>query len=119
MFDTTEDVTVNSVAKTLTRQTDGSYKATYGLDDGGVSYYTMRIEHNVPSSPNGTNESHFVRLDCDRYDTEGVHTRQDSAYFVIKTGTSKQNTVELTHIANALAGFLTSANIDKLVAREA
>jgi major membrane immunogen (membrane-anchored lipoprotein) len=118
MFSATETVTVDSVAKVLTRLTDGTYKATYGLDDGGSVYYSMRIEHTVPA-PSGFGEAHMMRLDADNYDVDGVYSGRDSAWFVMKTSDAKQDSTRIANLALALVAKLDSTNVDKLVAREA
>lgn len=118
MFADSLAVTYNAVSKTLTRLTDGSYSSKYGLDDGGTAYFTLRIEHTVPSTPQGTGETHMVRLDIDRYDAQSVYLRRDSAWFVLKTSDAKQVSVDLDYTAQALVDFLSDANLDKLIARE-
>jgi len=81
-------------------------------------YYSMRIEHTVPAN-NGFGETHMMRIDADQYDVDGVYSRRDSAWFVIKTTDAKQDSVEITNLALALVAKLDSTVIGKLVAREA
>lgn len=119
MFASTEDITFNAVTKTLTRLTNSPYKATYGLDDGGDRRISMKVEHTVPTSASGTGESHMIRIDIDNYDVDGVYERRDSVWFVMKTTDAVQNTAELDYAAQSLVDFLTDANVDKLLAREA
>jgi hypothetical protein len=61
----------------------------------------------------------MARLDIDRYDAEGVYTRRDSAWFVLKTSDAKQDAEDMDYTAQCLIDFLTDANLDKLIAREA
>lgn len=119
MFADTIAITWNSVSKTLTRQTSGTYAAKYGLDDAGLRYFTLRIEHTVPPSSTSFGETHMARLDVAHYDATGKYLRTDSTWQVMKTTDSKQNSIELDYTAQALVDFLTDANIDKLIAREA
>jgi len=110
------DLTYNSVTKTLVKINQDNYGAVYYLDDTSNSMsFTLNISHTIPK--NGTGESHLVRLDIDNYDAEGVSTNKHSVWTVMKTNLGRQ-AADTDLSADALIGWLTPTNVDKVLGRQ-
>lgn len=116
MFADPFPVTYNAVVKNLVRINQDSNGSDYYLD-GGLEKFSMSIRHTIPAK-GGSGESHLIRLDVDHHDANGVYLRRTSAWTVLKTFDSTQDTTKSGYASNALAGALSGANITKLLARE-
>nr|UJQ85420.1 MAG: hypothetical protein 2 [Leviviridae sp.] len=118
-FADTITITVNSVAKVLTRVNSGeNYAAEYRLR-GTLDEYRLRIRHT-------TYNDKVVRpgVTINRHNVELIHTIFPVApstmptirktYIVLEEGNNDDPTAVL-HMDNGFVGFLTSANITKLL----
>lgn len=116
MFANTLSITIGGVAKVLNRVNQDGYGSEYYLNDG-TSRYTMKFSHTIPPKIGG-GESHLVRLDRAMYDGSGILLRTASAWAVIKTFDGQQDDTAVEEVTNGLVGFLTAANVTKVVDRE-
>lgn len=110
-------LTYNSVAKNLAKINQDNFGAVYFVEDGDRRL-TLTIKHTIP--PRGKpQESHLARLDVEQYDaTSGDLLRTASAWTVIRTDNGIQDSTESQNAADALVGFLTTANVTKLIGRQ-
>lgn len=116
MLDNTITVTIGASSVDLTRVNQDNFSSTYFGTDGDDKV-SMTVKHTIPSR-GASGESHLVRMDIEHYDTEGVYLRTSSAWTVIKTFDGPQDSSDSSDVSLALVGFLTSANVAKVVARE-
>jgi hypothetical protein len=117
MFAATITITHNAVAKVLQKDKNLSSGVEYYLNDGNTRFRLL-INHIIPKT-GAAGESHMARLNVEYYNaTTGAFEREVSSWCVIKTLLGVQNDAESEYCANALAGFLTAANVTKLVDRE-
>lgn len=118
MFTDPQSVTINTVAHSLPRVSVGDHVASYTKDDDTV---TMTISH---LTSNRGRVRRMVRLDVNKIAADPFVANQQrkvssSCYIVIdepKDG-SYTNT-ELLQNAKGLVGWLTDANLSKVIAGE-
>lgn len=117
MFANTIDLTYNGATVTLNRVVQDRNGSEY-YKSNGTTRHTLKISHTIPS--NGSfGESHMVRHDVQHLDaTTGDVLRTASSWFVMKTFDGLQDDDAIEDAANALAVFLSTANVTKLVDRE-
>lgn len=109
-------ITYNAVAKSLVRVNQDNTGSDFFKDDGTLKFGAS-IRHTIPKR-GGFGESHMIRLDVDEHDANGIYVRRGSVWTVAKTFDATQNSTNLGYALNALVGFLTTANVAKLLARE-
>jgi len=115
MIGDTFPLTYKTVAKTLLKINQDNYSATYFLAEALIEF-KVTISHTIPKK-GGTGESHLVRLDIIEYDADGVVLSERATWTVIKTFFGRQH-VDTDGTADAILGWMTPANVDKIVARE-
>jgi len=116
MFSDTLTLTVNAVAKVLTRINQDGYSSEYMLKNA-TECYSLKIR-NVKFLDKSRGENR------DRHNVEIVHTVYPVApavqsvvrkyYFVLENG-EFDSSVDVTNFTLASAGFQTSANVQKLL----
>jgi len=74
------------------------------------------VKHDIPAR-GMPNESHLVRLDVEHYTVEGAYMRTSSAWMVIKTFDSTQDSLKSAEAAAALNGVTTSAFLGQVIGR--
>lgn len=116
MFGDTIGITYNAVAKTLNKVNQDNYGAEYYLEETGIRYRAS-VAHTIPKAGQ-PGESHMFRLDVEHYDGNNVLLRTASSWAVIRTSDAVQDSTSSTRSANAMVGFLSGANVTKLVNRE-
>lgn len=118
MIGDTFGLTYNTVAKTLTKINQDNYGAVYFLDDSAnLMRFTLNVKHTIPKK-GGSGESHLIRLDVEHYDSDGVLIRTSSAWTVIRTDDSTQDSDASSYTTLALVGELDSTLVGQLVGRE-
>lgn len=119
MIGSTITLTVNSVAKVLSRVDDSEpYTARYFLADSATRDYELKITHTVPAVRGASKESHLVRLDVTDYDVDGVVISKQSCWAVYETSIGRQDTTQQTYYADALSDWLQPTNIGLILNRE-
>jgi len=117
MLSSTITLTVNGVAKVLSRITGSEpYQSKYWLEDGLVEYL-LSFKHTVPSKRGISKESHLVRLDVNTYDADNVLVRTQSVWTVLEVSVGRQDTTTLGYYSDALAAWI-AANEALILARE-
>lgn len=102
---------------TLTRVSQQNFESTY-FGESGDQKFNLSVKHTIPAR-GLPGESHLVRLDVEHYDSEGVYIRTSSAWTVIKTFDSTQDSTASEDTLAALQMFTgVTANIEKIVGRE-
>jgi hypothetical protein len=109
-------LTYATVAKSLNRTNQDNFGSTYYLEDG-TKRFTLNVKNTIPAKGK-SGESHLIRLDVEHYDANNLLLRVSSAWTVIRTDDGIQDATSSQDAALALAGFLTAANIAKLVSRQ-
>nr|APG77005.1 hypothetical protein [Beihai levi-like virus 7] len=117
MLENTLSINYGAAAVTLTRVNQDNYASTY-FGEEGQQKFTMNVKHTIPDR-GLPGESHLVRLDVEHYDTNGVYLRTSSAWTVIKTFDSTQDSTACSDTVAALQDFTgVPANIDRVIAQE-
>lgn len=102
---------------TLTRVNQDNYSSEYYGETGDMKF-KLNVKHTIPAR-GLAGESHLVRLDVEHYDAEGTYMRTSSAWIVVKTFDSTQDTTAVSATALALQGVTDDATfIGKIAARE-
>lgn len=110
-------LTINGVAKNLSRVNDSEpFSSTYWLEDG-LTDYQLTVKHTIPSKRGASKESHLVRLDVTLYDAEGAVVRKSSVWTVMETSIGRQDTTTQGYHSDALAVWI-QANEALILARE-
>lgn len=115
MFVDPQSVTVNAVAKTLPAISRGDGTSTYSLDDGAIK---LTISHNYAKRKRFT-----VRIDTNKVAADPLASANNmlysaSVYLVMDAPNVGYSNAEVRDYAIALTGFLTSANILKVLGGE-
>lgn len=114
-------LTVGAEVYSLPFITGGNYAGTYyDVSAAGTERLTVTVRHTIPSG-SGNVESHLVRCDLDYLDADGAVERTDSAWMVLKSSGSAQNTTELKDLAVGMTAMLeasTNAVLLKVLGRE-
>jgi hypothetical protein len=120
MFSDTLTITINSVAKVLTRINQDGYSSEYFLRESDGSF-TLRIRNT------SFNDKARLSTGVDRHNVELIHQLypvapssvgvKRKAYFVLENDQSDSTTSALNFDLGLLA-FGTSANVTKLLNRE-
>jgi hypothetical protein len=113
-------LTYDAGPKILVRVDDsGAYTAKYFLAETLVDY-ELKITHTIPATRGAGQESHLVQLTVTTHDAQGVITRVEVAWTVLKTHSGYiQNTAELTFAHEALASFFsTGSQLASLLGRD-
>jgi hypothetical protein len=118
MFSDPQSVTINTVANSLPRVSVGDRTATYTKDDETVS---LSVAHTSTKSGRTRRQ---VRLDITKVAADPFVANQSrqvscSAYLVIDEPTeSVFSNTELLNNVKGLTGWLTDANVTKVIAGE-
>lgn len=118
MFSDPQSVTISSVAQSLPRVSEGDRTATYTKDDESVS---LTIGH---ASTNRGRVRHSVRVDFQKVTPDPFVTTTNrkvscSAYLVIdEPDDGTYSNAELLANTKGLLGWLSDANVTKVIANE-
>ncbi len=105
-------------AKVLNKTNDANYKGSYFLREA-TEDHSVVVDHVVPSSRDGSRETHRMRYDRNFYDaTTLALLRTESVWVGFETRAASQNDTELTKDAKALAYVLDATLIGKLIGRQ-
>ncbi len=105
-------------AKVLNRTTDPSGKGNYFLREA-TEDHTVLIDHVVPSTRDGSRETHRMRYDRRFYDaTTLAYLRTESVWIGFETRGASQNDTELTKDAKAIVFVNDATLIGKLIGRQ-
>jgi hypothetical protein len=117
MLSSTITLTINGVAKILSRNNSSEpYQSKYWLEDG-LTEYTLTFKHTIPTRRGLSKESHLVRLDVELFDTDGETVRKQSVWTVMEVSVGRQDTTTLGYYSDALATWV-AANEALVLARE-
>lgn len=113
MFSDPQSITYSTVAKSLPTTGRGTDESTYKLNDSGV-IYTMKLGHQFKRR-----NRVVARLQRDSYASDPLVPTQNilasmTATFTLDFPNVGLTTADAQSLANALVGWLTSANILKL-----
>lgn len=115
-FSDPQSVTVNAVAKSLVRINQDSYSSEYFLRET-LGEYTMKIRNTSFLRDGQTIDRHNVEITQTLYATATVPAIVRKAYVVIENSRS-DTPADAVFLGSALAGWMTSPNLTKLVNRE-
>lgn len=94
---------------TVKRINQDNYSSEY-FGEVGTQKIKLTINHTIPGR-GGAGESHLVRFDVEHYDATGIFVRQSSAWTVIKTFDSVQDTAASTAAYDGLAAFMATSGV--------
>lgn len=115
MFANTLTLTINAVAKVLTRINQDNYGSEYRLDSS-TEKYTLKIRHSTQSSPAGVVQVHNMMVEHKVYATLTVPERIITVSTNLRGGYGT-DPVALGYLSNAL-GVLATAQMAGLVQGE-
>lgn len=115
MFTDPQTVTINAVPTSLPRVSTGNAMSTYASADGSVKF---KLSHSEPAG----RVRHLARLDqtivaADPLTAENLY-KTLAAYVVIDEPLVGFSDTEINYLVQALTGWLTPANVAKLLGRE-
>lgn len=115
MFADPITVTINAVAKNLTRINSGDpYSSEYWLKESNTGDYRLKIRHSTYTGKDG--------IIVDRHNVELVHTVYATAaakqivrkVYAVFEAMRSDTVTDPVYVANGLFAFLTAANVTKL-----
>lgn len=113
-----QSVTVNAVAQSLARVGTTENKGIFRKDDGS---YVLTVSHSTAPGQQGA-VRHLIRLDNTKTATDPLTAQtarvKTAAYLVIDEPQFGYTAAEIKDIVLGFAGWLTSANVLKVVGRE-
>lgn len=109
-------VTVNAIAKSLVRINQDGYSSEYFLREA-TQEFTVKIRNTSFTRNGQTIDRHNVELTQTVYATATVPALVRKAYSVIENSRS-DSPGEAVYIGKALADFMSTANLTKLINRE-
>lgn len=117
MLDNTLTINWDATPVTMTKVSEQNFASKY-FGENGSRKFTLSVNHTIPARGE-SGESHLVRLDVEKMDTEGVYQKTTSPWLVIKTFDGVQDSAECQFALAALLDFAgVPANTDKVIARE-
>lgn len=117
MFSDTITVTINSVAKVLTRINQDKYSSEYYLR-GASDEFRMRIRHSSytdSARPSKTIDRHNVELIQTVFPVAPATVPTIRKAYVVLENESSDGVTDPLNFDLGFAGFLTSANVTKLI----
>lgn len=114
-FSDPQSITVNAVAKSLPRITPIGSKQPYRMDTGD---YTLSIQHAESKRNRRTVRIDFQKIAANPFDTSKNDKFSGSVYVVIDAPPVGFTNTELKDVTLALTGWLTSANVLKVLGGE-
>lgn len=115
-FSDPQSVTINAIAKSLVRINQDKYSSEYFLRDA-TGEITMNIRNTVFTRNGQTMDRHAVDVTQTIYATATVPSVVRKVYTVIENSRS-DTPADAVLLAQALAAWMTSGNLNKLVNRE-
>lgn len=115
-FTDPQSITVNAVAKSLVRINQDGYSSEYFLREA-LGEYTFKIRNTSFLRDGQTIDRHNVEVTQTIYATTTVPALVRKAYTVIEHSRS-DTAADAVFLGLALAGWMTSPNLTKLVNRE-
>lgn len=124
MFSDTLNITVNGVAKALVRVNQDRYSSEYRLREAGGEYALIIRNTKFVDKTRSNAGNTIVKVEVNRHNIEFIHTVFPSnagvmpivrkTYLVFQNDNADDIVSPVKH-ATGLAGFLTEANLTKLI----